>query len=112
MKLRPRLLFWALSAVVIITSGTGVAAVMTAAPAHAGCQATYLGWNNGRTICDDPKNADGSWGRCMYAGAGHYGGGFTDCYIVYPDAIPPNQPDWIPGPNMSLGPGPAPRGGY
>ncbi|CAJ1498626.1 hypothetical protein MU0083_001976 [[Mycobacterium] kokjensenii] len=86
----------------------------TAAPAGAGCQATYFGWNNGRTICDDPKNPDGSWGRCLYAGGGDSGGGFTNCYVVLPDAIPLNQPDWIPGPNMApLGPGPAPRyGGF
>ncbi|MBS9535497.1 hypothetical protein KIH27_18080 [Mycobacterium sp. M1] len=83
-----------------VTAALLSVSVAAAPPARAGCQSTYFGWNNGRTICDGPERPDGGWDRCLYAGGGKFGGGFSNCFPVSPDAIPFGQPPHIYGPMM------------
>jgi len=53
--------------------------IALAAPANAGCQG---GWTprGGGTTCDGPIAADGSFERCVTAGAMEFGG--TNCFLA------------------------------
>ncbi|MCK0174073.1 hypothetical protein [Mycolicibacterium sp. F2034L] len=57
----------------------GGLALGAAAPAAAGCQGGWTPWGGG-TTCDGPINQDGSFERCVTAGAMGFGG--TNCYVL------------------------------
>lgn len=69
-------MFTALAAGVLAAGGIAVGA---AAPAQAGCQGGWTPWGGG-TTCDGPINQDGSFQRCVTAGALGFSG--TNCYIL------------------------------
>lgn len=69
---------FAISAVVA-ASGLGALGLATAAPAHAGCQGGWTPWGGG-TTCDGPIAADGTFERCVTAGAMGFGG--TNCFLL------------------------------
>lgn len=54
-------------------------AVGVASPANAGCQGGWTPWGGGVT-CDGPISADGTFQRCVTAGAMGFGG--TNCYLL------------------------------
>lgn len=60
----------------LAASGIALAA---AAPASAGCQGGWTPWGGG-TTCDGPVNSDGTFQRCVTAGAMGFGG--TNCYLL------------------------------
>jgi hypothetical protein len=49
------------------------------APANAGCQGGWTPWGGG-TTCDGPIAGDGTFQRCVTAGAMGFGG--TNCYLL------------------------------
>lgn len=57
----------------------GGIALATAAPADAGCQGGWTPWGGG-TTCDGPIAGDGSFQRCVTAGAMGFGG--TNCSVM------------------------------
>lgn len=66
----------ALAAGALVAGGI---AMGTAAPAQAGCQGGYTPWGGG-TTCDGPIGGDGTFERCVTAGAMGFGG--TNCYLL------------------------------
>ncbi|MBO0676001.1 hypothetical protein JRC04_00840 [Mycolicibacterium sp. S2-37] len=67
---------------VTLTAGAlaaGGLALGTATPASAGCQGGWTPWGGG-TTCDGPINQDGSFERCVTAGAMGFSG--TNCYVL------------------------------
>ena len=54
-------------------------ALAGAAPAQAGCQGGWTPWGGG-TTCDGPIGGDGTFERCVTAGAMGFGG--TNCYLL------------------------------
>jgi hypothetical protein len=57
----------------LVASGIAVAA-----PAGAGCQGGWTPW--GGTTCDGPIAGDGTFQRCVTAGAMGFGG--TNCFVA------------------------------
>jgi hypothetical protein len=53
--------------------------IALAAPASAGCQGGWTPWGGG-TTCDGPIAQDGTFQRCVTAGAMGFGG--TNCYLL------------------------------
>lgn len=78
--------FVALAAGMIAAGGIAVAA---AAPAGAGCQGGWTPWGGG-TTCDGPVSGDGSFQRCVTAGAAGFGG--TNCYLLNVNELAGNVP--------------------
>ncbi|OMB80963.1 CDGP domain-containing protein [Mycolicibacterium conceptionense] len=67
----------------------GSIALAGAAPANAGCQGGWTPWGGG-TTCDGPIGADGSFQRCVTAGAMGFSG--TNCYQMNVDNLAGNVP--------------------
>lgn len=57
----------------------GSVSVTGAPPAEAGCQGGWTPWGGG-TTCDGPIGQDGTFQRCVTAGAMGFGG--TNCYLL------------------------------
>lgn len=57
----------------------GSVSVTGAPPAEAGCQGGWTPWGGG-TTCDGPIAQDGTFQRCVTAGAMGFGG--TNCYLL------------------------------
>ncbi|MCG5434464.1 hypothetical protein LV457_19515 [Mycobacterium sp. MYCO198283] len=68
------LITFAVSAV----AASGIA-IAGAAPASAGCQGGWTPWGGG-TTCDGPIASDGTFQRCVTAGAMGFGG--TNCQLL------------------------------
>jgi hypothetical protein len=60
-------------------SGLVAGGIALAAPANAGCQGGWTPWGGG-TTCDGPIAGDGTFQRCVTAGAMGFGG--TNCYLL------------------------------
>lgn len=76
----------ALAAGAVAASGIALA---SAAPADAGCQGGWTPWGGG-TTCDGPISGDGSFQRCVTAGAVGFGG--TNCYLLNVNELAGNVP--------------------
>ncbi|HTM86306.1 MAG TPA: hypothetical protein VL179_15665 [Mycobacterium sp.] len=63
----------------VSTLAAGGIAMAVAVPAGAGCQGGWTPWG-GSTTCDGPINQDGTFQRCITAGAMGFGG--TNCYLM------------------------------
>lgn len=70
----------ALAASALLTAcSVGTIGLVTAAPVQAGCQGGWTPWGGG-TTCDGPIAADGTFERCVTAGALGFGG--TNCFLL------------------------------
>jgi hypothetical protein len=69
-------------------AASGVA-LAGASPADAGCQGGWTPWG-GATTCDGPIGQDGSFQRCVTAGAMGFGG--TNCYVMNVNNLNGNVP--------------------
>ncbi|TMS50156.1 hypothetical protein [Mycobacterium sp. DBP42] len=67
----------------------GGIALAGAAPASAGCRGGWTPWGGG-TTCDGPIGHDGSFQRCVTAGAMGFGG--TNCYQMNVNNLGGNVP--------------------
>lgn len=65
--------------VVAVVLAVSSVAVTGAAPARAGCQGGWTPWGGG-TTCDGPIAQDGTFQRCVTAGAMGFGG--MNCYLL------------------------------
>ena len=59
--------------VALAVSGLVASGIALAAPAGAGCQGGWTPWGGG-TTCDGPIAGDGTFQRCVTAGAMGFGG--------------------------------------
>ncbi|BDY32172.1 MULTISPECIES: CDGP domain-containing protein [Mycolicibacterium] len=64
-------------------------ALAGAPPASAGCQGGWTPWGGG-TTCDGPISQDGTFQRCVTAGAMGFGG--TNCYLMNINNLDGNVP--------------------
>lgn len=67
----------------------GGIALAGAAPAGAGCQGGWTPWGGG-TTCDGPIGQDGTFQRCVTAGAMGFSG--TNCYTMNVNNLEGNVP--------------------
>jgi hypothetical protein len=65
--------------VALAVSALAASGIALAAPANAGCQGGWTPWGGG-TTCDGPIAQDGTFQRCVTAGAMGFGG--TNCYLL------------------------------
>jgi hypothetical protein len=65
--------------VALAVSALAASGIALAAPANAGCQGGWTPWGGG-TTCDGPIAGDGTFERCVTAGAMGFGG--TNCYLL------------------------------
>ena len=65
--------------VALTISGLAASSIAVATPASAGCQGGWTPWGGG-TTCDGPIGGDGTFQRCVTAGAVGFGG--TNCYLL------------------------------
>jgi hypothetical protein len=65
--------------VALAVAGLAASGIALASPASAGCQGGWTPWGGG-TTCDGPIAGDGSFQRCVTAGAMGFGG--TNCYLL------------------------------
>jgi hypothetical protein len=65
--------------VALAVSALAASGIALAAPSNAGCQGGWTPWGGG-TTCDGPIAGDGTFQRCVTAGAMGFGG--TNCYLL------------------------------
>ena len=65
--------------VAVAISGLVASGIALGAPASAGCQGGWTPWGGG-TTCDGPIAGDGTFQRCVTAGAMGFGG--TNCFLA------------------------------
>jgi len=70
--------------VALAISGLAAGSIAVATPASAGCQGGWTPWGGG-TTCDGPVGGDGTFQRCVTAGAMGFGG--TNCYLLNIDNL-------------------------
>jgi hypothetical protein len=68
---------------------SGIGSIALAAPASAGCQGGWTPWGGG-TTCDGPIAGDGTFQRCVTAGAMGFGG--TNCFLANVNNLEGQQP--------------------
>jgi hypothetical protein len=110
-----------MAATAAATLAGGLAAPANANPAGMGCESTHWGFLGFqlRTICDGPRQPDGSWMRyrvvwvpAHYVAASSYcgtyscsysAGGYVDDtiyakenYVVFDSNVLPDEPGWLP----------------
>jgi hypothetical protein len=77
------------SLVALAISGVVASGIALAAPANAGCQGGWTPWGGG-TTCDGPIAGDGTFQRCVTAGAMGFGG--TNCFLANINNLEGQQP--------------------
>jgi hypothetical protein len=79
--------------VVALTVGLLAAGgIALAGPANAGCQGGWTPWGGG-TTCDGPIAGDGTFQRCVTAGAMGFGG--TNCYLLNVNNLTAGQVPYV-----------------